>query len=79
MFLVSMTVPIQSLLLLLPHIVSRGRATKCPGNEALRIPQDWYQPGDFLIGGIVSHIHSLLPGYSFNKHPSQERAKNLLL
>lgn len=66
-------------LLFLPHMDHQGHATKCSRNDPLNIPQEWIQPGDFLIGGIATHIYYLTPSYSFTKHPSQEQANNVLL
>ncbi|KAJ6651682.1 hypothetical protein lerEdw1_020720 [Lerista edwardsae] len=68
----------QAVLVLPSQSGCREHAAKCPGNDPLYIPQEWYQPGDKLIGGLTSHIYYLLPRYSFEKHPSQERVKNLL-
>nr|XP_016850846.1 PREDICTED: vomeronasal type-2 receptor 26 [Anolis carolinensis] len=34
--------------------------------------KEWYQPGEILIGGIMSHIHFMVLGISFKKHPSQD-------
>ncbi|XP_015266910.1 PREDICTED: vomeronasal type-2 receptor 26-like [Gekko japonicus] len=60
-----MTKTVMQLLLLLPH-------TECVETEPLQIPHEWYQPGDLLIGGIVSHIGYYSYSVTFKKHPSQE-------
>ncbi|ETE57527.1 hypothetical protein L345_16756, partial [Ophiophagus hannah] len=45
---------------------------KCTGDEAIQIPQEWYQEGEFLIGGLMSHVHYIFPEIIFNRHPSEE-------
>ncbi|XP_070810211.1 vomeronasal type-2 receptor 26-like [Pituophis catenifer annectens] len=42
------------------------------GQDPLYIPHEWYEPGNFFIGGMVSHIHYIFFNIFFNKHPSQE-------
>ncbi|KAL8177278.1 UNVERIFIED_CONTAM: hypothetical protein K2H54_044085 [Gekko kuhli] len=43
------------LLVLLPCIECKADKMEC-AREEIRIPHEWYQPGDFLIGGIVSQF-----------------------
>lgn len=45
-------------------------ALQCSAKDPLPVPHEWYQPGDFLIGGIVSQI--LYPFYimDFKEQPS---------
>ncbi|KAM3821249.1 vomeronasal type-2 receptor 26-like [Vipera latastei] len=45
---------------------------KCTGDEAIQIPQEWYQEGEFLIGGLMSHVHYMFPEIIFDRHPSEE-------
>ncbi|XP_062993246.1 vomeronasal type-2 receptor 26-like [Elgaria multicarinata webbii] len=52
-------------LLLLPYVV------KCPENDPLPIPHEWYQPGGLIIGGIASQMFYAFDELSFKKHPSQ--------
>lgn len=44
---------------------------KCPENDPLPIPHDWYQAGDLLIGGITSQVVYNLHEPFFEKHPSR--------
>lgn len=60
------------LLLLLPPIACKGCTLKRTETEPLHIPHEWYQPGDVIIGGIVSHIHCIFHDLHFKTHPSQE-------
>ncbi|XP_070584052.1 vomeronasal type-2 receptor 26-like [Erythrolamprus reginae] len=59
-------------ILLLPELAMTAKPLKCTGNEAIQIPQEWYQEGEFLIGGLMSHVHYMFPKIIFNKHPSEE-------
>lgn len=45
---------------------------KCLENEPLPVPHEWYQSGDFLIGGIMSHMIYHFHVQNFDKHPSHE-------
>lgn len=60
------------LLLLLPYVMCREYTLRCPGNEPLDIPEEWYQPGEILIGGMATHSTYIFPNISFNKHPLEE-------
>ncbi|XP_039182786.1 vomeronasal type-2 receptor 26-like [Crotalus tigris] len=42
----------------------------CPGSDAFLVPHEWYQPGDFIIGEMVSHIEYHLYEFKFNENPS---------
>ncbi|XP_053117093.1 vomeronasal type-2 receptor 26-like [Hemicordylus capensis] len=53
----------------LPLMAYRIDAIKCPENDPLPVPHEWYQPGNLLIGGISSQIIYI---FSFKKHPSQD-------
>ncbi|XP_062993247.1 vomeronasal type-2 receptor 26-like [Elgaria multicarinata webbii] len=44
---------------------------KCPENDPLPIPHEWYQPGGLIIGGIASQMFYDFDELSFKKHPSQ--------
>ncbi|KAG8140964.1 hypothetical protein E2320_003582, partial [Naja naja] len=41
----------------------------CPASDAFLVPQDWYQPGDLNIGGIVSHTLYNIYKINFKEHP----------
>ncbi|KAL8177255.1 UNVERIFIED_CONTAM: hypothetical protein K2H54_043782 [Gekko kuhli] len=60
------------LLLLLPHVACKGTVGKCLTNDGLPVPHEWYQPGDFLIGGITSQVLYMFHKLSFEEHPSQK-------
>uniref|UniRef100_A0A8C5SS87 G-protein coupled receptors family 3 profile domain-containing protein n=1 Tax=Laticauda laticaudata TaxID=8630 RepID=A0A8C5SS87_LATLA len=59
-------------ILLLPELAMKVQPLKCTEEEALKIPQEWYQDGELLIGGLMSHIHYLFPEISFKRHPFEE-------
>ncbi|KAG8140967.1 hypothetical protein E2320_003591, partial [Naja naja] len=40
----------------------------CPASDAFLIPHEWYQPGDVIIGGIMSHIYYRLSEINFKEH-----------
>nr|XP_056720083.1 vomeronasal type-2 receptor 26-like [Euleptes europaea] len=44
----------------------------CSGNISPQIPYQWYQPGEILIGGIVTHIGCTSQEVRFEWHPSQD-------
>ncbi|XP_015275478.1 PREDICTED: vomeronasal type-2 receptor 26-like [Gekko japonicus] len=50
----------------------KGAVEKCPTNDALPVPHEWYQPGDFLIGGVTSQVLYMSHKPSFEEHPSQK-------
>ncbi|XP_053117316.1 vomeronasal type-2 receptor 26-like [Hemicordylus capensis] len=60
------------LLLQAPLMVSEEDNIRCSRSDPLHIPYEWYQPGEILIGGIVSCIFFISPKYSFKKNPTQE-------
>ncbi|XP_032092384.1 vomeronasal type-2 receptor 26-like [Thamnophis elegans] len=45
---------------------------KCTGDEAIQIPQEWYQDGDLLVGSLMSLVQYMFPKVTFDKHPSEE-------
>ncbi|XP_070584306.1 vomeronasal type-2 receptor 26-like [Erythrolamprus reginae] len=59
-------------ILLLPELAMKVQLSKCTGEEALKIPQEWYQDGELLVGGLMSHIHYLFPEINFKRHPFEE-------
>ncbi|XP_077171488.1 vomeronasal type-2 receptor 26-like [Paroedura picta] len=40
--------------------------------DPLPVPHEWYQPGDVLVGEIVSHIFYYLHEITFSRDPAQE-------
>lgn len=50
---------------------------KCPAYEPFPVPHEWDQPGDSVIGGVTSHIISLMNGNSFKDEPSLGVGYNL--
>ncbi|XP_060540835.1 vomeronasal type-2 receptor 26-like [Pantherophis guttatus] len=49
----------------------RGEAgsLSCPASDAFAVPHEWYQPGDFIIGGIVSLTYYNLHEIDFKEPP----------
>ncbi|XP_077169409.1 vomeronasal type-2 receptor 26-like [Paroedura picta] len=45
---------------------------KCPGNSPPQIPHQWYQPGEILIGGIVTHIGCFPQNVQFQQQSDQD-------
>ncbi|XP_054850396.1 vomeronasal type-2 receptor 26-like [Eublepharis macularius] len=66
----------QLFLLLLPPVSCKAETTKCPMKDPLPVPHEWYQPGDVLVGGIVSQICYHLHEIDFSGHPAQELYKD---
>ncbi|XP_077774169.1 vomeronasal type-2 receptor 26-like [Podarcis muralis] len=58
------------LLLLLSNIECKMHALNCTRNDPVHIPHEWYEPGDLLIGGMVSLIHYVSRPVDFTEHPS---------
>ncbi|XP_028560728.2 vomeronasal type-2 receptor 26-like [Podarcis muralis] len=50
--------------------VCKVNTMKCPISNPLPVPHEWYQPGDFLIGGMASQITYPASEASFTEHPS---------
>ncbi|XP_054850400.1 vomeronasal type-2 receptor 26-like [Eublepharis macularius] len=44
--------------------------------DPLPVPHEWYQPGDFLIGGVLTQIGYHLHEIDFSRHPSEELYKD---
>ncbi|KAG8140794.1 hypothetical protein E2320_003462, partial [Naja naja] len=62
------------LFLFLPNVVNKSHAFSCNGQDPLYIPHEWYEPGDFFIGGMVSHIHYIF--FNIISYGSFEPASN---
>ncbi|XP_060110735.1 vomeronasal type-2 receptor 26-like [Heteronotia binoei] len=59
------------LMMLVFYLVCKLCTAKHEVTEALQIPHEWYQPGEILIGGIVSLVTFNFPILSFEKNPSK--------
>ncbi|XP_053216377.1 vomeronasal type-2 receptor 26-like [Podarcis raffonei] len=53
-------------------MVCKVDTLKCPTNDPLPVPHEWYEPGDLLIGAISSQIIFFFPEVSFEQHPSND-------
>nr|XP_028560566.1 vomeronasal type-2 receptor 26-like [Podarcis muralis] len=67
------TVVFMVLVAVFPHVVCKAHNVVCAVNDLVHVPHEWHQPGEILIGGIVSYIYYLVPGVDFQKPPSQEQ------
>ncbi|KAK9398111.1 type-2 vomeronasal receptor [Crotalus adamanteus] len=56
--------------LLLPFF--RVKSLPCHLGEPVPVPNEWYQQGDFVIGGMVSMANYQFNEVSFQQHPSLE-------
>ncbi|KAM3821288.1 vomeronasal type-2 receptor 26-like [Vipera latastei] len=54
----------------LVFLVHKVVTLRCPVSDAFLVPHEWYQPGDFIIGGMASHMgyHRFL--IKFNENPA---------
>ncbi|KAK9398135.1 type-2 vomeronasal receptor [Crotalus adamanteus] len=52
-------------------LVYKVATLRCPASNAFLVPHEWYQPGDFIIGGIASHILYHFLEMKFNEHPAR--------
>ncbi|XP_058036686.1 vomeronasal type-2 receptor 26-like [Ahaetulla prasina] len=57
------------MLLLLMFLVKKVVTLSCPASDAFLVPHEWYQPGDLIVGGIVSHTYYNLHEINFKEHP----------
>ncbi|XP_058036676.1 vomeronasal type-2 receptor 26-like [Ahaetulla prasina] len=57
------------MLLLLVFLAKKIVTLTCPASDAFRVPHEWYQPGDLIIGGIVSHTYYNLHEIKFKEYP----------
>lgn len=65
---VQMSEVLTLLLLLLPCIQCKVDMVKCIRVEKIPVPHEWYQPGDFLIGGIVSQFSYQVHELKFDEY-----------
>ncbi|XP_070810136.1 vomeronasal type-2 receptor 26-like [Pituophis catenifer annectens] len=56
------------MLLLLVFLMNKITLS-CPASDAFLVPHEWYQPGDLIVGGIVSHTYYNLHEINFKEHP----------
>ncbi|XP_062993076.1 vomeronasal type-2 receptor 26-like [Elgaria multicarinata webbii] len=61
-----------SVSVLLPKVVCSSPSAKCSISDPLPILHKHYQPGDFIIGGIMSQIYIFSNVIEFTKRPSKE-------
>ncbi|XP_060138024.1 vomeronasal type-2 receptor 26-like [Zootoca vivipara] len=73
-----MLVFIVSILFLLPHTVCQ-HTSSCTLNYLLRIPHEYYQPGDLLIGALASHIFVALNKEDFRGILTTHQLPNLFV
>ncbi|XP_058036532.1 vomeronasal type-2 receptor 26-like [Ahaetulla prasina] len=57
---------------LVMFLVHKVVTLKCPANDAFLIPHEWYQPGDFIVGGMASHFGYHLYEIKFSENPSKK-------
>ncbi|XP_062993112.1 vomeronasal type-2 receptor 26-like [Elgaria multicarinata webbii] len=67
-----MVVLVLLVIVLLPQAVCKIPMLRCNVSDPLPIHHKYYQPGDLIIGGIISHTHVLLTPSDFKKRPSPE-------
>ncbi|XP_058036541.1 vomeronasal type-2 receptor 26-like [Ahaetulla prasina] len=56
---------------LLMFLVHKVGTLSCPASDAFLVPHEWYQPGDFTIGGMASHIVYHFYEIKFDKNPAR--------
>lgn len=56
-------------LVFLPQTECKMHPILCNRVDALQIPHEYYQPGNFVIGGISSQFVSFFKALSFQEHP----------
>ncbi|XP_062993094.1 vomeronasal type-2 receptor 26-like [Elgaria multicarinata webbii] len=68
-----------AVLVVLPQVLCKVPRAKCTISEPLPILHKYYQPGDFITGGIISQIYMFSAPITFEKQPSQERFEDLVI
>ncbi|XP_039220529.1 vomeronasal type-2 receptor 26-like [Crotalus tigris] len=58
------------MLFLLMFLMHKVVTLRCPSSEAFPLPHEWFQPGDLVIGGMVSQIFYNFYEIEFKEHPS---------
>ncbi|XP_032092317.1 vomeronasal type-2 receptor 26-like [Thamnophis elegans] len=56
---------------LLMFLVHKVVTLSCPASDAFLVPHEWYQPGDFIVGGMASHIVYHFCEMKFNEYPGK--------
>ncbi|XP_058036687.1 vomeronasal type-2 receptor 26-like [Ahaetulla prasina] len=56
------------MLLLLVFLVKKIVTLSCPASDAFLVPHEWYQPGDLIVGGMMSHTYYNLHEINFKEH-----------
>ncbi|XP_070810710.1 vomeronasal type-2 receptor 26-like [Pituophis catenifer annectens] len=51
-------------------LVHKVVTLSCPGSDAFLVPHEWYQPGDFIVGGMTSHMNYHFFEIDFSENPS---------
>ncbi|XP_054850238.1 vomeronasal type-2 receptor 26-like [Eublepharis macularius] len=64
---------------LLSKAVCQVPFVDCPVAKPLPLFHKYYQPGDLIIGGIISHIYISSDVMTFRRHPHQEPIDGLVL
>ncbi|XP_033026251.1 vomeronasal type-2 receptor 26-like [Lacerta agilis] len=59
------------LLFLMPSVSNIDNTIGCTVNVPVPVPHEWYQPGDLITGGIVTHIYYVFYEVFFKEHPTQ--------
>ncbi|XP_054850000.1 vomeronasal type-2 receptor 26-like [Eublepharis macularius] len=71
-FAIAMVLSLLLLLILLPHTVSKKHSINCTAvDDPLPIPHEFYQPGDLIVGGIVSQVFNFHNTPDFTLQPAQ--------
>ncbi|XP_033030876.1 vomeronasal type-2 receptor 26-like [Lacerta agilis] len=65
-------------LVLLPQAVCKVPISRCNVSHPLPIHHKYYQSGDLIIGGIISHIFRFLSTFLFRNRPSPELFDDLI-
>ncbi|XP_077187511.1 vomeronasal type-2 receptor 26-like [Paroedura picta] len=65
----------------LPQAVHRTLRTRCLLTRPFELQEEYYRPGDYLVGGILPHLKTTVIHASFKKppwntHPARPVAKN---
>ncbi|XP_077171548.1 vomeronasal type-2 receptor 26-like [Paroedura picta] len=67
-----MVVFVALVVVLLSQVVCKVSLSKCTLSEPVPILHKYYQPGDFIIAGIISQIYIFSKNITFEKPPSSE-------
>ncbi|XP_033026232.1 vomeronasal type-2 receptor 26-like [Lacerta agilis] len=53
-------------------VVYKADSVQCAMKDPFPVPHEWYQPGDFIIGGISSQLFYVFYEVYFREHPSRD-------